>query len=167
MKGAPLDEVHVKQLCLEVAPEPHRLGYLYMATMRLLHQIFSRRFAAWGLTPPQFGTLILLASLHKASLKDVARHAIGDAPTLCRIVDRLERQGLVRRDMAEGDRRLRAIELTPEGSDTARKTSEAYAQVEERLLEGISEEERQLLRQLMLRVLRNAIALVKEDQRQP
>jgi DNA-binding MarR family transcriptional regulator len=148
-------------------PGPHRLGYLYSSTMRLLHQLLLRRLAPHDLTPPQFGALMLILNAPRLSLRELARYTMGDSPTLCRILDRLERRGLVRREKSETDRRFLAAGLTPRGRSLATIGNSLYDEFEQRLLAGFDEREIDQLRALLTRVLRNAMVLSKQDQDTP
>lgn len=148
-------------------PVPLRLGYLYSSTMRLFHQLLTRRLAPHDLTPPQFGALMLILNAPKLCLRELARYTMGDSPTLCRMLDRLERRGLVRREKSEADRRYLATGLTPRGRSLATLGRSLYDDFEEKLLAGLDQREVDQLRALMTRVLRNAMALCQQEQDSP
>ena len=148
-------------------PGPLSLGYLYSSTMRLLHQLIARRLAPHQLTPPQFGALMLILSAPRLSLRELARYTMGDSPTLCRILDRLERRGLVRREKSEIDRRFMTAELTPVGQHLAGRSRSIFGDIERLLLAGFEPQEIDELRALLTRVLRNAMSLSKQDQESP
>lgn len=148
-------------------PVPLRLGYLYSSTMRLLHSLLVRRLGPHELTPPQFGALMLILNAPKLSLRELARYTMGDSPTLCRILDRLERRGLVRREKSEADRRYLATGLTPRGRALATLSRALYDELEGKLLAGFDEQESDQLRALLTRVLRNAMILSKQEQETP
>ncbi|QIS16391.1 MarR family winged helix-turn-helix transcriptional regulator [Nocardia arthritidis] len=64
---------------------------------------------------------------------------IGIRPTtLTGVLDRLERKGLITRGIRRGDRRAVLIELTPAGAAAAADVRQAMAELETRLLEGLS-----------------------------
>jgi DNA-binding MarR family transcriptional regulator len=148
-------------------PGPLSLGYLCSATLRLLHQIMARRLGRQALTPPQLGALLLILSAPRLSLAELARYTVGDSPTLCRILGRLEQRGLVRRARSAADRRRRCTELTPRGQRLGDLTRALYVDLEHQLLAGFEEREVAQLRALLTRVLRNAMSITAKDQGAP
>jgi DNA-binding MarR family transcriptional regulator len=60
---------------------------------------------------------------------------------MTKIVDRLERRGLVERIRADGDRRSVLVALTALGLVTGRRAREAYHERRRQVLTGITEEE--------------------------
>lgn len=67
------------------------------------------------LTPPQFGVLEALAHLGPLKMCAIAEKLLMSGANVTGVVDRLEKKGLVRRVMAEGDRRTYHIHLTEAG----------------------------------------------------
>ncbi len=89
-----------------------------------------RCVAASGLILSDF--MVLEVLLHKGPL---TMSGIGDkvllaSASMTSAIDRLEKRGLVRRRSCNSDRRIRLVELTPEGT---RFISEVYAQHEKDL----------------------------------
>ena len=82
------------------------------------------RLEAWvelGLTMTQLRVLFLLWADDGASAGVLAERLSVTPSTLTRIVDRLVRQGLVRRDTDDDDRRLVRHHLSDSGADTVRE----------------------------------------------
>jgi DNA-binding MarR family transcriptional regulator len=70
------------------------------------------------LTPPQIHVLANLGVAGQAMPMHELAHQIGaSSPTMTGIIDRLERQGFVRRERDEGDRRLVLISLSDVGRE--------------------------------------------------
>ncbi len=79
------------------------------------------RLEAWvelGLTMTQLRVLFLLRTEDGASAGAMAESLKVTPSTLTRIVDRLVRQGLIRREMDDGDRRLVRHHLSARGAST-------------------------------------------------
>ncbi len=79
------------------------------------------RLRAWvelGLTPTQLLVLVLLRAEDGASAGALAERLTVMPSTVTRLVDRLVRQRLVRRETDEGDRRLVRHHLTSTGAST-------------------------------------------------
>ena len=69
--------------------------------------------------------------------------------SLTQIADRLERARLVKRTAAEGDRRVRCLQLTARGAAMMRKRRDARLRHSLAVLEHLSSTERQLVRAAM------------------
>ena len=69
------------------------------------------------------------------------------------VLDRVEKAGLLRRVPDPSDRRVRAVELTPEGKERIDKAIEVRFAEAEMALRGISPEDRETLASLLRRVI--------------
>ena len=68
-----------------------------------------------GLTPPQFDVIATLGNTEGMSMKDLAEATLVTKGTLTGIVDRLEKKGLVRREVPPENRRSFTVVLTDKG----------------------------------------------------
>jgi MarR family transcriptional regulator for hemolysin len=78
-----------------------------------------------------------------------------EGATITHHVDRLEKLGLVRREIDAKDRRVRKIELTPEGVRMHKRLLAAAKEFEESLLAGIGERQQAELRRTLDRIRSN------------
>ncbi|MDG0902897.1 MarR family transcriptional regulator, partial [Pseudomonas sp. L01] len=76
-------------------------------------------------------------------------------PTLARLLDGLESQGLVRRLAVAEDRRAKHIVLTPKADVLIADIEAIAASVRNDVLTGIDESEQALCQQVLLRILAN------------
>lgn len=74
-----------------------------------------------GLTPPQIHTLTSVGHEGRLSMKEIARRLGVTEKTVTGIVDRLERDALVRRIRDTVDRRVVLVELTESGEEHFRE----------------------------------------------
>lgn len=79
-----------------------------------------------------------------------------DKSTMVRVVDELERGGLVRRERAPRDRRAHSISLTPDGARTLERGRRAGADVGERIFGRLDGGERDRLVALLRRIAEDA-----------
>jgi len=101
----------------------HQEGEIVAALRRIVRAIDlrSRRlFEESGLTGPQLLVLRAASRLSGSPISVLARAVDLSQPTVSGIVDRLERQGMVRRARGEGDRRTVLVAVTAEGGRTLR-----------------------------------------------
>jgi DNA-binding MarR family transcriptional regulator len=138
----------------------HSIAFLLSHIFREMRHVLSRRLERHGVTPPQYGVMMLLHHVRQVSLTEIARHATKDTPTVCRIIDRLERRGFVRRDKDEVDRRCLLIGLTENGKSIAEACHSIGDELEHALLAGLTAREVRTLHALLGRVLDNAAKLI-------
>ncbi len=98
---------------------------------RMIHDIYvllddgdRRVLRALNLNTSQYAVLQLLDGETGWRLTDLSERLLFDKSTVTRIVDRLERAGLVRRIADPGDRRVQRVVLTSQG---LMKRNQAYA----------------------------------------
>jgi MarR family transcriptional regulator for hemolysin len=65
-----------------------------------------------GLTQARWMVLLQLAALGTVSQRELAARVGVEGPTLVRVLDRLEEQGLIARQGCDEDRRVKRIQLT-------------------------------------------------------
>jgi len=75
--------------------------------------------------------------------------------TVSNMVDRLENNGLVERRPDEQDQRLLRIHLTEQGRAIHQTLRKVWSEMEQIAIEGFSQEERLLLRRLLLQLYAN------------
>jgi MarR family transcriptional regulator, organic hydroperoxide resistance regulator len=106
------------------------LRYLVLAAQREGNRAFARRLRPLGLTPSQAEVLRLLDERQPLSLTGLGELLVCESGTNpSRLVDRLVTTGLVRRDVAEHDRRNVELSLTDDGRTAAGRVAEVEAEL--------------------------------------
>ncbi|PRX37324.1 DNA-binding transcriptional regulator, MarR family [Meinhardsimonia xiamenensis] len=101
---------------------------------------FHARLAGQGVAVSTWRILATLYPDSPATIGELARSCLAKQPTMTRQVARLEAQGLVKRRMAEGDRRRVVVRLTEKGRNMAAGLAAQARAHEMRLLAGLGEE---------------------------
>lgn len=104
------------------------------------------------LTLPQVNLLDPLAGGGSARIGELAEAAGVAAPTASRMVDSLEREGIVARGAAEGDRRAIAVELTADGRKLYRRKRAEMQTKRNEIFGSLSEDEREQAAHLLGRM---------------
>lgn len=89
------------------------LGYLVNRTARLMAQMFSRRLERHGVALAQWAILLFLYAKDGQTQRELSRVVAIEPPTVARTIDRMVRDGLVRREPHPRDGRATRIRLTP------------------------------------------------------
>jgi len=124
----------------------------------LLH-LSKQRFMAiaseFELSPPQVMALRQLDPEQPKPMSELAIALRCDNSNVTGIVDRLEDRGLVERQPAEHDRRVKMLSITPRGIEVRAGLSARLAEPPEPLA-GLSIEDQRALRDIMRRALGKA-----------
>ncbi len=139
-----------------------------MNTHPLFHTIhqLSREFVKqanytlqpFGLYTAQWSVLFVLKEKGKMTQKELCEYLAVEAPPMTRTIQRLMKQGYVKQVMGE-DRRVKIIEMTEQSKAAYPEWEAAVLQMNDRLLMGVSDEQREYMQQLLSSCLMN----VKEN----
>ena len=91
--------------------------YLYTESRRLTKGLASQ----FGLTGPQLTVIKLLETFENLSLSSLSERIRAQNSTVTGIIDRMEREGLVRRERSTADRRVVHIRLSDKGQKLAKQ----------------------------------------------
>ncbi len=108
---------------------------------------------AQDLTMSQIQVLICIEKLGgKVTQKQIARALGVSHPTVVGIVQRLERHGFVSLMTDQRDRRSKLVELTEKNKEIKEVCDQNRREMEKRVLQDLSEEEKKELRRLLLQI---------------
>ena len=135
--------------------EPHNsVGYLVKRCGVLMTQIAERRFEALAVSFTQWVALMRLsAEPSHMSATQLSKELGHDMGALTRVVDELERRGLVRRERSRRDRRAVEIAITAAGRRQATNAKRVMVELLNELVEPFSEAEIVTLITLLQRML--------------
>ena len=95
-----------------------------------------------GLYPGQELVMMYLWDLGPLLQTDLAQLTSSDAPTMTRMIQRLEHAGFVRRFPSPEDKRAHLVEATPASRGLQQQIEGVWSQIEEMTVGGLSEAER-------------------------
>jgi len=130
---------------------PGLIGYQLRLAQRAIFSDFADAVDDAGISPGLFGILVIIdanAGLTQQALADAAHL---DRSSVVTVLDKLEHRGLVERRAA--DRRSNGLYLTAEGAGLLKKLRRKVARHERRVVENLSEREREQLVSLLQRIL--------------
>ncbi|MBV9131319.1 MAG: MarR family transcriptional regulator [Chloroflexi bacterium] len=143
------------------ASEPAELvastGYLLARLGMESRRLWGQMLADFGLTPHDFGVLMMLGRVDSASQQQLGQLVGVDPRNLVALVDALEARQLVRRQPDPTDRRRYAVALTRAGRRMLNKLTRAGEQLEQELLRDLTDEERASLRRVLARLFESRV----------
>lgn len=128
------------------------VGYLLVRLGKHAQRLFSLKVESLSVRPAHCDILLTLVAHGALAQVEIANILSIERAHLVSLIDQLESLGLVLREPDAVDRRRHAVRLTAKGMQVATKISRLAAEVEDELLEPLPKRDRQILRN-MLRVL--------------
>ncbi|MGO9566565.1 MAG: MarR family winged helix-turn-helix transcriptional regulator [Desulfomonilaceae bacterium] len=131
------------KLSFTLFPLDNSPGFLIYKTATMMKAELSRAFhtAGFAITPEQWAVLSRLWESEGESQTVLAERTAKDRHNITRILDLLEKNGLVRREPDPEDRRYRRIFLTDEGKDLKGKLTPIVKKHLSRAFSGLDRED--------------------------
>src|SRR5436190_24360143 len=136
-------------------PSPAQEAQKYFFELGMAHRTkVGAELAQLGLSFPQAHMLRLLDPERPLPMSALAERLFCDASNVTGLADRLESRGLVRRQSAEGDRRVKALTITPAGI-ALRKRVLAIMTEPPAAIAALSAKDKEALRDILGRAVEN------------
>jgi DNA-binding MarR family transcriptional regulator len=130
---------------------PFALGLLLRRAHWHAAAVMTEALRPLGIELRHFAVLIVLVDRGSVMQRDLAAATGSDKAGIMRIVDDLERKGLAVRKAVPGDRRARAVEITPQGIELFDAAHVAAEPLAERLVAQMGPGEPEQLADLLIR----------------
>jgi DNA-binding MarR family transcriptional regulator len=121
---------------------PYRLAILSHSVSNSIATVYDKRF---GLSIPEWRVIAIVGRFPGLSAVEVAERTVMDKVAVSRAVTKLIKRGRIDRQFADADRRRSILNLSEQGRKVHDEIAPLALQMEEDLLEGLSEEEIQVL----------------------
>jgi MarR family transcriptional regulator, multiple antibiotic resistance protein MarR len=132
------------------------VGALIGLARKTMIQRIDAELAPFDVSAAQWLVVLLVGENAVSSATGLCDKLAYDPGAMTRLLDRLERKGIVRRVRVPGDRRTIQLELTDSGKALYPKIIAAIADVNNDLLRGFSRDEVNQLEGYLRRMLENA-----------
>lgn len=141
------------------------MGYLLRRVYTIMHERIESAFAGHDFTLMQWIILIYLRDGMARTASDISREFRHDSGALTRVIDRLERRGLLQRRRSAADRRAVELSLTPLGRHTVESLLPVVVEQMNLALSPFTREEFTQLRTLMVRLVEHLQSLPEPARR--
>jgi len=137
--------------------EGKNFGFYLDRTLKAVRKDLFQRLkeAEAEITPEQWIILSALGEEDGQSQIDLANGSFKDAPTVSRIMELLEKKGLLTRKRAKGDRRHYRVFLTEKGREIVDKARPAIYTSRHVGWEGLSDQDYEDFRRIINRIFEN------------
>ena len=136
--------------------EPHRFGMQLAQMSRGWRAELDRRLAGLGLSQARWLVLLHLARFEEPPTQRELAQSVGvEGPTLARLLDSLENQGLVQRHAVVEDRRAKKIVLCDSARPLIQQIEAIATALRVELFAGIDEEDLRICMRVHTSILAN------------
>jgi MarR family transcriptional regulator, organic hydroperoxide resistance regulator len=137
------------------------LSYLLARASHIVASGFHKKLKTWKLTVPEYRVLACLTGAEGLGVGDLAAMAIMEQSRMTKILDRMQKQGLVERRSDARDKRRVLIHLTEQGRKRAEPVLRAAKEHEADMLAPLTIEERNMILHALDLVIRERAERVK------
>lgn len=134
----------------------HHVGFLLSKTLRQLNCLFNYEFSQYGITSEQWSLLKRVHEQEGSSIKDLALGVGKDQANVTRILDVLEKRGIVKRCANPDDKRSTLVYFTDEGRDLTDRLIPTDVKVHQIAVGVLSEQEMEQFTQMLAAIHQNA-----------
>ena len=136
----------------EQVPSAPELVETLLTVTHAIRRRHNARLASFDSSVPRARLLRAMLELGQPRMSALAAYLGLTARTITTAVDALEREGLLARRPAPGDRRATLVELTPEGRRHIEEWQAFQRQLSEEVMAPLSDDDRRQLKRLLERI---------------
>lgn len=122
------------------------------ATFGLLETAYNQFFSRWGLSQTKANALLLLYKNQSMALWKLGEEMLVTRANITGLMDRLEKSGLVTREINPSDRRSLTAQLTPKGKKIVEEMIPLLKDFTEELMNPFTEAEKGLVINLLQKI---------------
>ena len=131
------------------------IAYITSRGAKTLAERLEDRFSGSGVSRVQWIAMYYIDSCPSITQKQLADRMNTKESTVVRLLDRMEKEKMVRRVSSEADRRVRYLELTETGRPLYEGLTERAEQFKDDAIRGIKEEELEIFKKVLNQMLDN------------
>lgn len=133
------------------------MGHITENAIKQISEAFGRRLQDTGITRVQWIALYYVKAKGRISQRDLSNLMNVKDSSAGRLIDRLERDGLIERERNDFDRRVIYIKLTDKGDQLISDLMPIGLRFNDDLLKGIDEQELMIYEKVLNKMLLNVI----------
>jgi MarR family transcriptional regulator, lower aerobic nicotinate degradation pathway regulator len=128
-------------------------GYLFRRMQQIAVALFVEECKAYDLTPVQYAALVAIRNHPGIDATRLSAVIAFDRSTLGSVIDRLEAKHYVERKPGPGDKRVKLLHLTREGTGLLREIVPSVDRAQARMLQPLKPADRKTLLALMTQLV--------------
>jgi len=140
---------------------PYRLAILSHSVSHSIASVYEKRF---GLSIPEWRVIAIVGRFPGLSAVEVAERTVMDKVAVSRAVSKLIKNGRIDRQFADADRRRSILNLSEKGRQLHDEVAPLALQMEADLLEGLTEDEIDVLDRVIDKLYKKSQLFAKPHQ---
>lgn len=104
----------------------HKLNYVYLAMHKCVIDDWEKIVQLGGLTYPQTKLLIILRESGQSTMSQLAEKGFWHMSTVTELVNRMDKEGMVKKQIDHIDKRVVKVNITEKGLETLNNTKRLY-----------------------------------------
>lgn len=125
----------------------HCINYLLTTAQRRVFQTMSARLEPYDVTPVQYGVLYCLWETDIHTPREIADKLQLENSTISGVLERMEKKGLIERQVSKKDRRYIEVVLTDKGASLKDGVLDTVEQFNEDVMSVLSSQEQDILKE--------------------
>ena len=117
------------------------IGFFISRTQAKLQKRFLQELKPYGITREQWVLFARIAEEEGISPTELSQISFSDKPYTTRLIDKLEKRGLIRKEESQDDKRSSLFYLTKQGAEFIKELRPINARINKWAVETLSEEE--------------------------
>ena len=131
------------------------LGYQIAHLNRLYDRRMQEALGDLGVAPGQFAPLVMLFEQDGLTQAELCRRINVEQPTMANTLQRMERDGLIKRKADTADKRRMLVHLTPRAREMQAKVMESARAVSNQTVKGLAASDQDDMFRLVARMVDN------------
>ncbi len=131
------------------------LGYQIGLLGRLYDRRLQEELKDFGVAPGQFAPLVMLFEQDGLTQAELCRRINVEQPTMANTLQRMERDGLIKRKADTADKRRMLVHLTPRAREMQAKVMESARAVSNQTVKGLAASDQDDMFRLVARMVDN------------
>lgn len=145
---------------MKLCDENKSVGFLTSDITRLLRNVFDQKVKNLGLTRAQWLVITQLCRRDGIPQNELADLLEIKQPSLVKLLDKLEKSGLVERRQEEGNRRANRVFLLPKSASILEPMQAIAQGIREKMLANIPEKEQEMLMASLAKIKLNLLDMI-------
>ncbi len=129
---------------LRLADLENSIGYLLRRANRMARDVTIPMLAKNGLSPLELSTLYLVNKNHDCTLRELSKAVFLEPPATHRLLNGLEKKGLISRRKSKQDARFVHISITPSGHEKVADSADEIKKIEQTFLGKLDVNQREI-----------------------
>ena len=140
---------------MKIRPNTDSIGYLFVNICKVRRNKANELLSKYGIHAGQDILLYQLMKEDGQTVSNLVENICIQHATISNMINRMECNGLISKTKDDCDMRVSRIFLTEKGKEVIEQVNNVWKELEQQTINGLSVEERIILKRLLQHVLRN------------